>query len=134
MLLVFAACVTQVRPGSPKEFPFPVSLPSSVTTIGIVNHESSGSHLFELQGRKEFVEGEKWSGHVRVGNVGPRDTAFIATLEHSLIKQTGWEFVFRDENRNPPISTLRRSLGGEILLIGLEGWPDDVTVTLVHRR
>lgn len=133
-LLLAAACDPHGRPGTPVEFPFPVSLPGSVTTKGVVNHESVARYEFALMGGKEIVEGEKWSGHVRIDGFGSRDPSFLPTLEQSLIKRTGWESVYRDDVRDPPIATLRRSLGGEILWISLEGWPDDLTVTLVHRK
>jgi len=130
-LLVALACAAT---GSPREFPFPVSLPGSVTTIGTVNHESTGKHEFALQDRTELAQGEKWSGHVRVSGTAARDAAFLASLEQALITSTGWEAVYRDEKRTPPMATLRRTRGGEILWISLEGWADDVTVTVVHRR
>ncbi|MEI6243518.1 MAG: hypothetical protein WCQ64_00605 [Acidobacteriota bacterium] len=132
-LLVALACASTL-PGSPAEFPFPVSLPSSVTTIGTVNHERSGQHEFQLKDRTEPARGEKWIGHVRVNGAAPGDPALLAGLEQALITSTGWEAVYRDEKRTPPIATLRRTRGGELLWITLEGWADDVTVTVVHKR
>jgi len=134
VMLAASACGSHGRVGSPAEFPFPVSLPNFVTTKGLVNHENPGRHEFETVGRKEIVQGRKWSGHVQVRHFESRDSDYLTTLEKSLIEKTGWEIVYRDEKRNPPIATLRRSLGGEVLWISLEGWPDDVTVTIVHRK
>lgn len=57
----------------------------------------------------------------------------MATLERALIEGTGWEQVYRNDSRDPPIVTLRRTRGGEYLWITLEGWPDDILVTMVHR-
>ena len=133
-LLVAIACHSQGRSGTPPEFPFPVTLPTSVTTIGTVTHADVGKHAFPVQGRDEVVTGETWSGHVRVVGYSPRDPGFLATLELALITNTGWVAVFRNEKRDPPVATLRRTLGEEILWISLEGWPDDVTVTMVHRK
>jgi hypothetical protein len=133
-VLVVAACAGQGGSGTPAGFPFPVSLPASVTTKGVVSHARMARHEFALRAGKENVEGEKWSGHVRIEGFGPRDASFLPTLEQSLIKGTGWESVYRDDTRDPPMATLRRTLGGEILWISLEGWADDLTVTVVHRK
>ena len=132
-LVLAVSCSSAGRPGTPPEFPFPVALPRSVMTQGLVTREGAGTHEFVVQDRSEVVRGRKWTGHVRVDGYGARDRTFLASLERALIERTGWEPVYRDESRDPPIATLRRTLGGEILWISLEGWPDDVTVTLVHR-
>lgn len=81
-----------------------------------------------------MVSGEMWTGHVRVAGFEKRDTTFLAVLERSLVDGTGWESIFRDENREIPIAILHRSLGGEHLWITLTGFPDDVTVTMVHQK
>lgn len=133
-LLLILGCTPNGRSGTPAEFPFPVSLPGSVSTMGVVKHESTAQYEFRLGNSKEIVRGEKWSGHVRVDSFAFHDPAFLATLERSLVEKTGWESVYRDETRDPPIATLHRSLGGEHLWITLEGWPEDVTVTMVHRQ
>ncbi|MCK6545428.1 hypothetical protein L6R52_06125 [Myxococcota bacterium] len=122
------------RRGTPPEFPFPVTLPSSVSARGEVRHESSGNFEVPLKGSKEVVSGERWSGHVRVEGFSGRDPRFLASLERALVESTGWEIVYRDDLREPPVATLHRSLGGEHLWITLEGWPEDVTVTMVHRK
>lgn len=132
-LVLTVSCSSGGRPGTPPEFPFPVALPSSVVTKGLVSREGEGIHAFVLQGRSEVVRGRKWTGHVRVDGYGARDGTFLVSLERALIERTGWKPIYRDESRDPPIATLRRTLGGEILWISLEGWPEDVTVTLVHR-
>lgn len=136
LLLVLSACLSRMRgsSGTPPEFPFPVSLPSSVSTKGVVTYEPLAQYEFTLKNSKEIVAGKKWLGHVRVSGFAGRDPAFLSTLESSLVKRTGWVPVFRDETRDPPIATLHRSLGGEHLWISLEGWPEDVTVTMVHRK
>jgi hypothetical protein len=131
-LLVAAAC--KGLSGSPPEFPFPVSLPRSVTTTGVVAHAKMARHEFVTPSGKESVEGESWSGNVRVDGAASHDASYQSALERSLINTTGWEAVYHDATRVPPISTLRRTLGGEIVWISLEGWADDLTVTVVHRK
>jgi hypothetical protein len=132
ILLVISGCTD--RKGSPPEFPFPMSLPSSVSVIGDVRHERDGQFEVGYKDSKQVVSGEMWTGHVRVEGFEKRDAYFLAVLERSLIEGTGWESIFRDENREIPIAILHRSLGGEHLWITLEGWPEDVTVTMVHRK
>jgi hypothetical protein len=134
LLLILSGCSPTPRSGTPAEFPFPVSLPGSVSTKGVVKHESTAQYEFRLGSSKEIALGEKWSGHVQVNGFANHDPAFLATLERSLVRKTGWKSVYRDETRDPPIATLHRSLGGEHLWITLEGWPEDVTVTMVHRK
>ena len=119
--------------GTPPQFPFPMWLPSSVSVIGEVKHERSGRLEVTAKDSTEVVSGELWTGHVRVAGFAPRDRQYLATLERSLA-EIGWESISSDERRDPPRATLHRSRGGEYLWITLDGWPDDVTVAMIHRR
>ena len=132
ILVTISGCTN--RKGTPPEFPFPMSLPSSVSVIGDVKHESDGQFEVGYGDSKQVISGEMWTGHVRVEGFEKRDAHYLAALERSLIERTGWESVFRDENREVPIAILHRTLGGEYLWITLEGWPDDITVTMVHQK
>ncbi len=132
VLLCIVGCAD--RRGTPPEFPFPMSLPTSVSTIGSVRYESTGQFEVRLKDSTAVVSGEMWTGRVTVKGFEKGDARFLALLERSLVEGTGWELVFRDENREPPIAVLHRWRGGEYLWITLEGWPDDLAVTMVHRK
>jgi hypothetical protein len=121
-------------PYSPVGFPRVLSLPNTVTTNGPVSFEQDGQYEFTLQGRSEMVRGEKWVGHVIVDGFSATDRSFLATLENSLVKKTGWKSLYHDGTRKLPIATLRRTLGGEHFWVSIEGWPNNLSVTIVHRK
>jgi hypothetical protein len=121
-------------PYSPVGFPEVLSLPTTVTTKGEVRLEPDGQYEFTLRDRVEIVHGKKWVGHVTAAGFGAGDRAFLAVLENSMVTKTGWEALYRDEARNPPLATLRRTKGGEHFWASLEGWPDDLSIIVVHRN
>lgn len=120
-------------PYSPAGFPEVLSLPTSVTTKGEVSVERDGQYEFTLRGKSEIVRGKKWTGHVTAAGFGAGDRAFLTVLENALVTKTGWEALYRDEARNPPLATLRRTLGGEHFWASIEGWPDNLSIIVVHR-
>jgi hypothetical protein len=120
-------------PYSPAGFPEILSLPTTVTTKGEVKVERGGQYEFTLRGRTELVRGKKWTGRVTAAGFGAGDRTFLAVLENALVTKTGWEALYRDEARNPPLATLRRTRGGEHFWASLEGWPDDLSIIVVHR-
>ena len=133
--LFVSACLARgPLPYSPAGFPEILSLPTTVTTKGEVKVEREGQYEFLLRGRAEVVRGKKWTGRVTAAGFGSGDRTFLAILENAMVTKTGWEALYRDEARNPPLATLRRTLGGERFWASIEGWPDDLSITVVHRN
>jgi hypothetical protein len=132
--LLLPACICRgPLPYSPAGFPEVLSLPATVTTKGEVKVERDGEHAFVLHGRAEVVRGRKWTGRITAAGFAAGDRAFLAVVENAMVTGTGWEALYRDEARTPPLATLLRTLGGEHVWASIEGWPDDLSSTVVHR-
>jgi hypothetical protein len=137
LVCVLFACACNQRgsvPFSPGEFPWVVSLPTTVRLKGEVRFEPDGQYEFTLRDRREMVRGEKWAGHVTAAGFSAGDHPVLAVIENSMVTKTGWESLYRDEARNPPLATLRRTRGGVHFWASLEGGSDDLSITVVHRK
>src|SRR5450759_5339427 len=73
VMFTFACNPRGSVPFSPGEFPWVVSLPTTVRMKGEVRFERDGQYEFTLRDRREIVRGEKWAGHVTVAGFSAGD-------------------------------------------------------------
>lgn len=113
-------------------FPPYASLPKLPIANDTVETESYGQAEFTTRAKPEIVRGGSWKGSlVYVPAWGDDAKNALAGIVKEMEKG-GWQVMFRDEPRNPPLATLKLARDGREAWASVEVF-DQAAVTLIER-